>query len=201
MKPVQKNWSPMSYYWTWLLGSLLLVLMAMLSIQNFRPGFLGQLGQWQFLLETIFGFSPAFLFGLYVVHKSVPGIEVSNKWLVLSGFCFLLFIGFLLYGLWGSFPSLAPSMAGKRPFCFYEILAFSWGPIGLLSYVVKKGYVNYSMKLGMMVGLAGASLPMAFMQVACMYVPEHIITHHLYGAILSSAAAGVVGFLVLKPKY
>lgn len=174
--------------WAFLIG--ISVVGIMLFIQPFRSDFLSQLGANRFTLESLSLFVSAFLCAYLALHASEPGRKkpTTLAWLMIAGL--VTYALSLAYGYLGH-PSLAPSMAGKRPSCFYEVLALSWPGIVLLTYLMRQGLFMTNSRLLSYVALAGAIIPAALMQVACMYIPEHILLSHIlpvaliYGIILS----------------
>jgi hypothetical protein len=49
-----------------------------------------------------------------------------------------------------------------------------------------------------MAGAAAAAVPGLFMQLACMYDPAHILTHHLAPIGVVAALGGLLGLLVFR---
>ena len=199
IKPVKRLLSPMTRMSLWYGFCFLVVIVAMLGIQPFRPGFASQFGHFKFALETLFAFAPGLTLGLVALRLSVPGDSVSRLKLILYLLPAFLFPMFLLYGHWVE-PSLAPTMAGKRPFCFYEILIGGWVPVAILFFLVRKGYAFGSRFHAFAIGFAGASIPAAMMQIACMYDPYHALTHHVYPLLVIAGVMALVAQPFLRSK-
>ncbi len=82
-------------------------------------------------------------------------------------------------------------MAGKRPFCLYEGLAYGMCLYASLIYLVnKRASISYA-KVGMYAGFASCALTAVIMHVGCMYIPTHTLTHHI-APVFIMAIVGVI---------
>jgi hypothetical protein len=105
-------------------------------------------------------------------------------------------IALFLYGMHD--PALAASMRGKRDYCFFETLAYSL-PIALvLLMMLKRGCASDSFWAGTMTGLAAAALPAGLMQLACVYEPNHILSHHILPIFIIGLVFAVLGDIALS---
>ena len=87
-KPIVK---PYTRFFLWLAFSLLSITSIMLYIQNFRPNFISQLTNSQFLLESLLSIGTVATSGLLFFYLSVPGIKTSKLTYYL---CVIPFFGF-----------------------------------------------------------------------------------------------------------
>lgn len=200
LQPVKPLASPMKRYAIWLIFSLISVGLALLVLRPYRPDFISSLSSLGFLAETLMAFLPALLCGYVAIQLSHPGVKVTRAHYFVAALPFVLFLGFLAYGYFFE-PSLAPSMAGKRPHCFTETLVLSWIPICAMVYLIRGGYALNNMALSLTVALSGSTIPMAYMQVACMYDPLHVFRLHVTPTLIVIILMLVFGKKFLKPKY
>ena len=199
LKPVRPIFSPGKRLFLWSLFSFLFVALSMFWVQQFRPGFWDELSQPSFFLESALAFLPFLTVTFVVLILTVPGQSIRLWQVFLAISPFLLFFGALWIGREGH-PSIKPTISGARGDCFAEVLWFSWIPIFFLVYLVRKALAPRRFLIGGLIGLAGASLPMALMQIACMYDPQHAITHHIYPALIVTAIMSAVGPILLHFK-
>ncbi len=180
--------------------SLALVLSAILmhSVQVLRPGVAGQLMHHPFfLLEVV----AALLFagmGAYVVMVcATPGERLLRGTRMVLTLLAVLFV----VGLSAGFSHLAPesSAVGARHACWVEVIIY--GALCLLAFLVmiRRGYVRYSWRLGLLYGLVAGLVPAALMQLACMYDPLHgLIFHYLPTVML--VPMGLVAMRLVRRK-
>lgn len=199
LKPVKTLWSPPLRFVLWSGLSVILIVGIMLVIQPFRANFYEQLSSKKFFLETLFSILPFISLGFLCLRLAIPGLRVSRLFFLLALSPFFLFLLSIGYGHFGG-PSLPPTMAGKRPYCFYEVLVLSWIPILVMVQLIRRAHAFVNIRLAFMVGLAGSALPMALMQVACMYDPAHILSHHIFGAVIVTSIMSGLGLFLLKKK-
>jgi hypothetical protein len=165
----------------------------------YRDGFENQFGLNQFTFETSFSLLSLFLASYVVFKLNIPGVPVGGFEKALGFAPASLFIGFLLYGIFVE-PSLEPSMAGKRQTCAFEVLVLCVPPLMFLLYQLSKGYSKYDLPQFVLMGLAASSVPIAVMQVACMYDPVHILKFHLGPGLLVTGIATALGTFFIKRK-
>lgn len=174
----------------WLAASWLFVTAVMLAAGPFRPGVAGQLAASpRFLLETLVGLAGGVLTIHAAIRLGIPGPasvgrRIAPALLVLAGWVLAY-----VYGLLS--PALEPSMLGKREQCIWEVLLYGGPPLALGLYLLRRLAPFARATTGMMLGLAAGAIPGLLMQLACMYIPEHILVAH----IAPNAALGVVGAL------
>ena len=151
----------------------------------------------QFAFETYTGFISSALFCVIAFQESIPGIQ--KRWLIgLSFITLFLWIGCYIAGL--SIPAIEPSMLGKRVHCVLEAYVYS-GPPLLVGYVlIYRRYSLDSIRAGMFLGISAGMLPAVFMQIACMYKPHHILTHHIAPILVIVIAGAILGLSFNRQK-
>jgi len=152
-------------------------------VQVFRPGFAGQLVHHPFFLLEVLGALLLAAAGAYLaMARAVPGEPISGK--ILAAF-WLLAAVFLL-GFGAGFTHFAPetSPVGARHACWLEVLVY--GGVCLLAFtiLIRRGFVRFSWKTGMLYGLMAGLVPAALMQLACMYDPMHALIFHYLPAVI-----------------
>ena len=122
------------------------------------------------------------------------GIPGPGHWFPRSvgAFALLLaWVGAYFYGL--ASPALEPSMLGKREGCYLQVLLFGLPPMALGLVMIRRLVAFDRAAAGALAGAAAGAVPGLLMQAGCMYVPEHILTHHIApiaALALSGAALG-----------
>ena len=108
----------------------------------------------------------------------------------------LLWAGWYVYGL--SSPSLEVSMLGKRPACFVEVLAYGV-PVTLVGLLLLRRLAPLERAwTGAVVGAAAGAMPGLLMEIACMYIPAHILPFHLAPIAAVSLFGALAGRLLLR---
>ena len=161
----------------WLVASAVFVMAVTQAVDPVRPGVFGQFAENpRFLLETLLGVAAIAWIGLVAFRSAVPG-ELGRKFAV-AGFALLaLWLAQYVVGLVS--PALQPSEWGKRPFCYLETMAYSVPPILAAVFIARRLFpLNYR-RTAMLLALAAGMIPALFMQLACMYVPSHILLFHI----------------------
>ncbi|MEO0334988.1 MAG: NrsF family protein [Pseudomonadota bacterium] len=191
VKPLK---SPVVRSALWCLATFGFSLGLLLMTGPLRPGVFAQLAKPQFLAETILGFLPLWTASYALFRLNIPGIKVSSVDIALSFFPFVLFSLFLVYGMLVE-PALAPSMAGKREHCVVEVAYVSVLPLIFLLWQLKQGYSLYTPTQFMLMGIAASSVPMAAMQMICMYDPTHNLKFHFGPALVVAFVSTGIGTL------
>jgi hypothetical protein len=191
LKPVARPGRIWPLLTAWLTLSWVVVLIAMLLVAPFRPGAFQQLlSVPRFFIENLIGLLSFALLALAAFKLAIPGRArlPGSLWLPL-----LLMAAWIAAYLLDLFaPSLTPSMLGKRPWCFVEVLAFGAPVLLFALFQLRRLAPIHRRGRGFLIGLAAGAIPGSLMQLACMYQPGHILTHH----IAPIFALGLVGALV-----
>lgn len=180
----------------WFAVAVLVSAVWMYSVQPFRSGFAGQLVHHPlFLLEI----GSAFLlsaWGAYVLMvRSTPGERMPRGAVATLWILAVLFVA----GFASSFTHLAPeaTMVGKRGECWHEVVTYGAVVLLILVAMVRRGWVRFSWRLGMLYGLVAGFIPAALMQLACMYVPSHAFKFH-YLPILILVPVGILAMRAVR---
>lgn len=179
-----------------LLGGWLTVLALTSLTGPYRPGFVSQLeASPRFLFEMILGVSISAIAGLGAIRISLPGASSATQLVGLPAAALLVWTGLYVYGL--ESPALEPSMLGKREHCFYETGLFALPAIIGLFLLFRRRLAINRVCAGLLIGVGATSMPAAIMQIACMYEPWHVLTHHiapvaLLGVVCALAASRIL---------
>ena len=180
----------------WLLGSWAFVAAIMVVTGPFRPGFSEQLlSSPRFLLECLLGMAVSVAATWAALALSVPGFSSFGRLLVAAATPLVAWFGTYFYGLLD--PALAPSMVGKRAHCLLETLFLGLPPFAALLALVRRRAAIRRAWAGALGGVAGAGIPALLMQMACMYDPRHILTHHLGPMLLVSVLGAALAWRFL----
>ena len=174
----------------WLVASAVAVMTVTHLVDPVRPGAYGQLAaQPRFLLETLLGLAAIAWTGLVAFRSAVPG-ELTRKFAV---------AGFVLMGLWLAqyviglaSPALEPSELGKRRFCYLETMLYAFPLILAAVFVARRLYPLHYLRTAMLLALVAGMIPALNMQIACMYVPEHILQYHILPGLCMVLAGAAV---------
>lgn len=150
----------------------------------------------QFSFESTVGLISGALFCLIAFQESIPGLR--RQWLVyLTYFSAILWVSCYIVGLW--FPALEPSLIGKRAHCVLEAYLYSIPPLSVAYFIIYRRFPLNTLRAGIFMGIGAGILPALFMQFACMYDPQHMLTHHI-GPITVAVIAGALLGVVFKKK-
>jgi hypothetical protein len=182
---------------TWLALSGVYVVSITYLFGPLRPTALHQLAtEPRFLVETLFGLAAITVAVLVAFRGAVPGL-LSRRLLVSGIIMLCLWIGFYLVGL--VTPALEPSMLGKRPHCIVETFLFALGPLLAALLLGRRLYPLAPGRTAFWFGLVAGLLPALYMQLACMYLPSHILKFHILPGLLVAALAVPLGLLASRP--
>jgi Negative regulator of sigma F len=181
---------PLAMATGWWLATWLFVVTVTITAAALRPGAAQQL--WEsphFLLESLTGLLAGWLIALAAFRSSIPGDGQRG---LLSAGMGLGLIWLLSYVVGLEFPALAASMAGKRADCFLETLVYALPPALLGRWLCGRYMPLAPARTTALIAVSGAMVPALFMQLACMYGPEHILTHHILPipAVVATLLAG-----------
>lgn len=190
LQPVRPPPSPVVAATAWWLMAWALVVIITLVVAPARPGAVDQLVSTpRFLAESLVGLAAGWLASLAAFRSSVPGAEsprLVGATLILA----LVWVSTYVIGL--DAPALPASMLGKRGECFLETLLYAL-PVAMLGrWMCHRYLVLAPARTTALIALSAAMMPGLFMQIACMYGAEHILTHHILPipAVVAALVAG-----------
>ena len=190
LKPVQPVANINMLTAVWLILGVAYVMASALVLGPIRPGVFEQLlGNPRFLLETLYGAGVFTLVAMVAFNSAIPA-AVSPALKRLATAAVIVWVLNFLYALVN--PALEPSMLGKRPHCYLETLVYALPPMLFAIYRQQKLYSLKPRDSAMWAGLAAGLIPAWYMQVACMYLPKHVLLFH----ILPGFAMAGVGILM-----
>ena len=135
----------------------------------------------RFLLETALGAVAIAFTAVMAFRTAVPGAATRQGVMIGAGLMALWLANYIV-GL--AYPALEPSMLGKRDHCFTETLMFAVPPACLALLLSRRLYTLRPVYSASLFCLAAAMLPALYMQIACMYVPAHILQMHILPALV-----------------
>lgn len=165
----------------WTVTCLVVLSLFYLIVSKLRPTLVSDLFHLRYAIEsTVLILSP-FLVGYHVFALSIPG--ASNPFtrnvalFAITSVCCVLLLDL-------AFPPLIPSMVGKAPHCYLDVILGGLLPLILGLIWLSKTFplkpLSMGIYLGCSVGLASAS----FMGFFCMYDPLHNILWHFLPSLL-----------------
>jgi hypothetical protein len=182
----------------WLLLSGLYVIAVTHFFGPLRPTALEQLAtQPRFLAETLLGLVALTLAALVGFRAAIPG-ALSHRLRLVATLLLCGWVGCYLFGLFS--PALEPSMLGKRPHCVVETFLFALAPLALALLLARRLFALQPGRAALWLGLTAGLLPALYMQLACMYVPEHILKFHIAPGLAVAVLAVPLGWLILRGR-
>ncbi len=94
-------------------------------------------------------------------------------------------------------PSYYSSLGGRYE-CFWQVVLFSLPALALMLWSARRLFPLRPRVTGFLAGAAAAAIPGELMQFGCMYVPEHILTHHLLPIAVTAALGAAIGPWALR---
>lgn len=181
----------------WLLGSWTFVLAITLAAGPLRPGFASQLLESpRFLAESLLGVAVGVVLASSALRLGIPAPATPWQRNGLGLFLLAAWTGAYLCGLWD--PALEPSMLGKREGCWLQTLLFGAPPLAAGLWLVRRLAPLHRIWNGALLGAAAGALPGLLMQIACMYVPGHILVAHVAPLFGLAALGALLGPLALR---
>ncbi|NOQ65436.1 MAG: DUF1109 family protein [Methyloprofundus sp.] len=182
----------------WFIGSWIYVVALSLYLGPLREGAVKSLvTSPQFAFESSMGLITGALFCVLAFRESIPSLR--HQWLVyLSYLSAIVWVSCYVLGL--TFPALEPSMLGKRAHCVLEAYLYSMPPLLIGYFLIYRRYPLNAFRAGMFMGVSAGMIPALFMQISCMYDPQHILTHHIGPATIAIAIGALLGLIFKKMK-
>ena len=193
LKPVRTRTRHCWSGWLWWLSSWIYVVCVAVSIGPIRANALDSLQLSPlYALESIAGLLVTGLFCSLAFRESIPGIT-NKKTFWIAAVAVIVWLGFYFFGFFVS-PALEPSMTGKRAHCVLEAFLYSGPPVLAGYYWLYRYYPLRSVRTGIYLGISAGSIPALIMQFVCMYIPAHILSHHIAPILVVAFAGGLLGY-------
>jgi hypothetical protein len=177
----------------WLFGSALYVIGITHWLGPIRSNAFAQLAsEPRFLVETLSGVLAIVVVGLASFRAAIPG-ALSVRFATAGAILMGLWVGSYVFGLVS--PALEPSMLGKRHYCVWETFVYGLPPMLLGFVLVRRLYPIQPVKIAMSFSLTAGMIPALYMQIACMYVPAHILKFHILPAILVAVVGAAIAWI------
>lgn len=196
LRPAPRLRAPHHLAVLWGAGAWLFVVGVTIAVQPLRPGFFGQLlASPRFAGETLFGLLAGGLAIWVAFAVGTPG-RAQRRWIALALGGLALWAGAYVYGLVS--PALDPSMLGKRQLCFLEVLLYGLPTLAVGLLLLRRLAPLERWSAGVVMGMAAGAMPGLLMQLACIYVPSHILSYHLAPVLALALMGALAGPLVLR---
>jgi hypothetical protein len=177
----------------WLLVSALYVIAVTHLLGPVRPNALSQLAsEPRFLLETLSGALGLAVTSLIAFRAAIPG-ALTGRFAAVGAVLMLVWLGSYIVGLFN--PALEPSMLGKRPHCVWETFLYALPPMAVGFVMVRRLYPLQPVQTAMSIGLVAGMVPALYMQIACMYMPVHILQMHILPGLLVVLVGAAVAWI------
>lgn len=197
LAPVRKipNVNRLAAAW-FLLGAVFVVSATHLA-GPVRPGAYSQLmTEPRFLLETLLGVMAILWTSLLAFRGAVPA-ALTHRFALAGAVLMALWLAQYVFGLLA--PALEPSTLGKRGHCSFEVMLYSAPLILVALFFIRRLYPLGFVRTALSAGLAAGMMPALYMQLACMYEPNHILSFHIFPGLVMALAAAAIA-LVWRPK-
>jgi len=161
----------------WFLGSAVFVIVVTHLAGPVRPGAFSQLAsEPRFLLETLLGVAAIIWVSMVAFRAAIPA-ALSRTFAIAGVILMSLWLAQYVFGLVS--PALEPSVLGERAHCYLETMAYSFPPILIALFLVRRLYPLHFLRTSMTLSLAAGMISALYMQLACMYEPLHILEFHI----------------------
>lgn len=183
----------------WFVIAVVVCAVLMFTTGPLRPGSIEALGVHpRFALETLLGLLAIVSLAGAALQLSIP--SMVRPWLQAAVPLGLMlgWVGFYVYGLVD--PALAPSMAGKRAGCWLDTALIGLPALIFGLVLARSLWPLRGGWIGFLMGLAAGAIPALMMQFACMYVPQHILYHHILPGLVLAPLGALLGHFWLHPR-
>lgn len=184
----------------WLAAATGATLLLTALVQPFRAGAIDQLlAHPRFLVESLAGALAILALAYGAFRSAIPAPGTARRWTIAALALLAGWLGFYLFGLVS--PALEASMSGKRDgLCRIETLLYGLPALVAGLYLLRRLWPLHGARSGLLIGLAAGMIPALTMQFACMYIPAHILSHHVLPGLAVGAIGLVLGRAALKPN-
>lgn len=191
LKPVKPVMSADIMAITWLLIAAAYIVAASSFLAPIRPEAMEQLYSVpRFLLENLAGFGGLLFVAIAAFRSAIPGMKSQRlMWFGLG--LLALWLVQILAGL--QHPALPPSMSGKREACWIQTIAFAIPPMLIALVLTRRLFPLKPFKTTLLCCLVAGLLPALYMQMACMYLVPHMLTHHILPGVGIAVLGTILG--------
>jgi hypothetical protein len=183
----------------WLAVAIAYSITILLATGPLRPGALADLVAYPaFAIETLIAVAAIGALATATLALAIPGRGRPGHLIALPLVLLGVWVGFYLVGLLT--PAHPVSMLGKREHCLWQGILFSLPNLFVLLAIARRFQPLWPRITAAVAGLAAGAIPAALMQFGCMYVPGHILTHHIGPVLLSALIGAIAGPLVLNRR-
>lgn len=184
---------------TWWVAAVLLAGGLILAFGPLREDSISQLGHSpRYALENLLALLATLGFTWLAFSSAVPAALPKPRWTVLPFVFLTAWFGAIAFDIVS--PAIEPGMAGKREGCIFDVLLYGLPGLALGLVLVRRLWPLHGVRTGLLIGLAAGVIPALIMQFSCMYLPVHMLTHHLLPGIALGPLGAVAGWLWLRQK-
>ncbi|MGA8205002.1 MAG: NrsF family protein [Woeseiaceae bacterium] len=180
-----------------LLVATLWSVVIVLATGPLRPGALRDLAAHPlFIAETVLAALAIVALGVAVMRSAIPGeprMSLRLLWLLPVAAWVAVYVAEL-----ANSPAWVSNLGGRYE-CHWQVALFSLPAFALFLWSARRLFPLRPRSTGFLAGAAAAAIPAALMQFACMYVPEHILVHHIAPVGLVAVLGALIGPYVLRP--
>lgn len=200
LKPVRSPGKTGVSSFVWLIVATLYSSIIIVATGPIREGSFGNVIDYPlFGLETLVAAAAIVALTVATLRTAIPSPRHPLLRIAPALALGVLWAAFYVVGLWE--PAHPVSMLGKREHCVLQGLFFSFPSMAALLYFARRLMPLWPRATGALAGAAAGAIPAAWMQFACMYVPGHILTHHIGPIVLLAGIGALAGPVALSRRH
>jgi hypothetical protein len=199
LRPVRRPGRIGGLLLVWLLFASAYSVLVVLATGPLRAGALQNI--WRepaFGFETVLAAAAIIALAYATLAMAIPGAVMSGSRLALPLGVTAAWVCVYVIGLW--YPAHPVSTLGARNHCLWQVVLFSVPSFVLLLWMTRRLLPFMPRTTSALGGAVAAAIPGALMQFGCMYVPAHILTHHLGPVLIVAIIGFALGPLALKAR-
>jgi len=199
LRPVRRPGRVAAMLAAWLVVAVVYSIVIIIATGPLRPGALYDLVRYPaFAGETLLAIAAIVALPLAALRSAIPGARRPLWLLLVASLPLALWVAVYVIGLW--YPAHPVSELGNRDYCIWQAVLFSLPSFALILWIARRQFPLWPRATALLAGAAAAAIPAELMQFACMYVPRHILTHHLTPILVTAALGAAIGPWVLKSR-
>ena len=184
---------------TWWVAAVLLAGGLILAFGPLRDDSINQLGHSpRYAFENLMALLATLGFTWLAFSSAVPAASPPRPWLILPFVFLAAWFGAIAFDIVS--PAIEPGMAGKREGCIFDVLLYGLPGLALGLVLVRRLWPLHGPRTGLLIGLAAGVIPALIMQFSCMYLPVHMLTHHLLPGVALGPLGALAGWFWLRQK-